>query len=362
MLCFQRPRFVISKKEAGSGRQVCGAGVATPKAPTPATDGPPALADQAPGATPGTDSTPADASAPTETIVGAGHRVAAGTDAIEDDDVSLASTVEDFGVDCVMGSVKRVSSGKTSIAPRLHTPKACSPYHRKPHRPCSAPLPAPASGLPQLGCLFALSLLLVGYSWSGAPLGSTTSLLGTLEPAIQGLGSLRSGPSSPNLRSVCVGDARMARAAPTGSLGCVQRTTSSDSALACIDSGCACDMVPMCQAFLTCTLLKDCHVTIANSKRIPCAGRVTVVLTLRGKTVKLCNVLHVPNLEMTLLSVRSHRRRGQGCSFLADHSGCFLAFPNFVLDVDNEDDCVIPCSLTSINAQPDCSEFTQHRA
>jgi hypothetical protein len=154
----------------------------------------------------------------------------------------------------------------------------------------------------------------------------------------------------------------MACAVPSSSLGRIQRATSSNSALACVDSGCTRDMVLMRQAFLTCTPLKDCYIMISNSKQIQCAGRGTVVLTLCDKTVKLCNVLHVPDLEITLLSVRSHQRQGQGCSFLADHSGCFLTFPNFVLDIDNEDDCVIPCSLASIHARPDHSEFTQHRA
>jgi hypothetical protein len=48
-------------------------------------------------------------------------------------------------------------------------------------------------------------LLIVGCSWSGATLGSTTSVLGVLGPVIQGLGSLCSVPGS-----ACVGDARMA--------------------------------------------------------------------------------------------------------------------------------------------------------
>jgi hypothetical protein len=179
-----------------------------------------------------------------------------------------------------MGSVKRVSSGKTPTVPRLHTPKACSPYHCKPHRPQLSPPPAPASTLPQLGCFFALPLLFVGYLWSGTTVGSTTSMLRLLGPIIQGFGSLCSGLSSPNPGSACVGDARMARAVPAGSLGRIQGATSSNSALAWVDRGCSWDMVPTRQAFLTCTPLKDCYVTVANSERIPCAGLGTAVLTL----------------------------------------------------------------------------------
>jgi hypothetical protein len=122
---------------------------------------------------------------------------------MEDDNVSMiALTVEDFGVNHVMGFVKGVSSSKTPTAPRFHMPKACSPYHQQPHQPWLSPPPAPASTLPQLGCIFAILLLLVGHSWSGATLGSTASLTGVLGPVIQGLGSLCSGPSSPNPGSV----------------------------------------------------------------------------------------------------------------------------------------------------------------
>ena len=74
-----------------------------------------------------------------------------------------------------------------------------------------------------------------------------------------------------------------------------------------------------------------------------------MILTLRDKTVKLANVLHVPDLEMSLLtlSVRSHRRRRQGCSLVAEESEHSLTLQNFVLDIDDADDCVDPCSIAS---------------
>jgi hypothetical protein len=341
--------YVITKKAAGAGRRVSGPTEVTPQdAPIPAPAPAPAPApDPAPP--------PAPAAAPTDTVVGAGNRVTFDPSSAEnnDDDVSVASSVEDFGVNYVMGSAKRVGHGQTITVPRLYTPKSYEPYRRKSPRTQSSPAP-PASTLPQLWCLVALLLLIVGYSClSPTLLGSTASMLGLL-------GSLRSRPASHSSISQCVGDARMARAISNGSLGRIQRATSSPSAYACIDSGCTQDMVPMRQSFLTYTPLKECHVTIANSEKIPCAGRGTVLLTLRDKTVKLSNVLHVPDLEMTLLSVRSHRRRGQGCSFIADESGCFLTFPSFVLDIDDADDCVIPCSLANPKAAPDYCERTQH--
>ena len=294
----------------------------------------------------------------TDTIVGTGHRVTFETASVTDDndDVSVASSVEDFGVNYVMGSVKRVHSNRVISVPKVYAP------YRKPHRAKSLPQSPPASKLPQPWCVVALLLLLVGYSCCRWPQGSTVSVIGLLRPVAQGLGFRRSGPTSSITGSRCVGDARMARSVPTGNLSRIQRATSSSSTFACVDSGCIQDMVPMRQAFLTYTPLTACYVIITNSQRIPCAGHGTVILTLRDKTVKLCNVFHVPDIEMPLLSVRSHRGRGQGCSFLADGSGCFLTFPTFILDIDDEDDCVIPCSLATLSAKPDYSEVTQHRA
>jgi hypothetical protein len=119
-------------------------------------------------------------------------------------------------------------------------------------------------------------------------------------------------------------------------------------------------MCPIRQAFVHYTPLEACFVTIANNEKIQCAGRGTVFLKLHDKTVKLQNVLHVPDLEMTpLLSVRSHRRRGQGCSFVADETGCFLTFPKFVLEIDDTDDCVIPCRAATTNLVPNYDESDQ---
>jgi hypothetical protein len=57
------------------------------------------------------------------------------------------------------------------------------------------------------------------------------------------------------------------------------------------------------------------------------------------------NVLHVPDLDMPFLSCRVHRRRGQGCSFVADAKGCFLTFPTFFLKIDDTHECALPCGI-----------------
>jgi hypothetical protein len=67
--------------------------------------------------------------------------------------------------------------------------------------------------------------------------------------------------------------------------------------------------------------------------------------------VEFRNVLYVPDLQMPLLSVRTHRRRGAGCSFIADPEGCWLT-------IDDGDDCLLPFSYA-----PDDStaEYSQPR-
>jgi hypothetical protein len=62
-----------------------------------------------------------------------------------------------------------------------------------------------------------------------------------------------------------------------------------------------------------------------------------------GRTLAYTDTLHVPQLSAILLSTRVHRRSATGCSFLANGSGCFLTYPNFVIEVDDSSDCTIEC-------------------
>jgi hypothetical protein len=38
-----------------------------------------------------------------------------------------------------------------------------------------------------------------------------------------------------------------------------------------------------------------------------------------------------------------------GCSFVADNKGVYLSFPDFILDVDDRQDCLVKCSKASAN-------------
>ena len=328
--------YVITKKPAGAGRRVSG--------PTPAP--PTTTASPAPAPAP----TPAPAPPPVPPagdVTGAArnaHVTFAPDDTVEDDDVSVGSYNEDFAVEYVVGSSKRVA---------LVRPQPFSPYRRRIPKRAESPPVTPPSVSPLWSLLFLL--LIIGISWFGA-IGGPSTLVSLVGPILHGVGSLLVPGSAGQVSPRCVGVANMAHAVPNGRLGRIQRATTSHASHACVDSGCTTDMCPLRESFISYTPLDNCYVTIANSEKIKCAGRGTVFLKLRDKAVKLANVLHVPDLEMTLLSVRSHRRRGQGCSFLADESGCFLTFPNFVVEIDDSDDCIIPCAIADHSAHPDHCE------
>jgi hypothetical protein len=45
-----------------------------------------------------------------------------------------------------------------------------------------------------------------------------------------------------------------------------------------------------------------------------------------------------------------HRRILPGCSFVADHSGCFLTYPGFSIEVNAIEDCTIPCGTVPLGS------------
>ena len=82
-------------------------------------------------------------------------------------------------------------------------------------------------------------------------------------------------------------------------------------------------------------------------------GIGTIQFRIGSKVIRLNNVYHVPRLDMPLLSMRVHRRRTQGCSFLADYSGCFYTFPEFRIEVDDTDDVTVPFTSSHEDESPD---------
>jgi hypothetical protein len=118
-----------------------------------------------------------------------------------------------------------------------------------------------------------------------------------------------------------------------------------------IDSGCTRHMFPDRDTFLTYKPCSHSFVILADKSKTACLGIGTITIMLGGKEILLHNVLHVPNLQSSLLSVRCFGRF-KGCSFLSDNSGCFLTFPTFFLPVDDSSDCIIKGTLVKTPSSP----------
>ena len=111
-------------------------------------------------------------------------------------------------------------------------------------------------------------------------------------------------------------------------------------------------------AFTSYRPLDNTFITVADgATKLPVEGIGTAVLRLGANTVRLKDVLHVPSLQISLLSVRRHRRRGQGCSMIADSSGCFLTFPTFTTPIDDTHDFLVPCTSSLPTSSFDYDDF-----
>jgi hypothetical protein len=152
-------------------------------------------------------------------------------------------------------------------------------------------------------------------------------------------------PQQGNRPSHIIGTARNVEASPSQCLGHIAQVKANTVTQACIDSGATSNMDPRGQVFQDYIKLTDCYVLVANNVKIPCLGRGSVSITLGERPLLLRNVLHVPDLDMLLISCRVHRRRGRGCSFIADATGCFLTFPTFFLTIDDTHECALPCGI-----------------
>ena len=82
----------------------------------------------------------------------------------------------------------------------------------------------------------------------------------------------------------------------------------------------------------------------ANGEHLAVQGIGTVLLHLGGKLVLEHNWLYVPGLTMRLKSVRVHRRMHMDNYFIATHEECLLGYPTFSLEIDDSEDCVLPCT------------------
>jgi hypothetical protein len=120
----------------------------------------------------------------------------------------------------------------------------------------------------------------------------------------------------------------------------------------CPDSGATSIMGPYQDMFSDYVDVRDQGLVVRlgdKNQTIPIAGRGTLKINIQGHHVAYAHALHVPDLSVILLSSRAHRRISQGCSFIADHTRCFLTFPTFSIPIDDTEDCTIPCAKVPLN-------------
>ena len=129
--------------------------------------------------------------------------------------------------------------------------------------------------------------------------------------------------------------------------------------LVCPDSGATADMF-WDRALFVDTEYEEVSgqfVEMGDGRRVPIAGRGSVQFHMDGHSVRLADCYHVPDLDVHLMSIRVHRRRGAGCCFVADDRGMSLTFPTFVVSVDDHSDPLIPITACSPSLSLDALSY-----
>ena len=103
------------------------------------------------------------------------------------------------------------------------------------------------------------------------------------------------------------------------------------------------------------------HVTLGDGKTTqPICGVGTIEFTTSlGHTIRLHNVVYVPGLNVSLYSINQHMKY-EGCYEHSEYNSCRLAFPSFILPVDNNDELEfkVQPSTKSPSIKPDFDEAT----
>jgi hypothetical protein len=123
----------------------------------------------------------------------------------------------------------------------------------------------------------------------------------------------------------------------------------------CPDSGATSNMSPYKDMFVDYVDIRHeaCYVCLGDEKqRILIHGKGTFCMEVAGRRIAYAETLHVLQLFAILLSTRVHRRSAVSCSFLADNSSCFLTYPSFQIEVDDTDDCTLPCTPLRPSSAP----------
>ena len=77
-------------------------------------------------------------------------------------------------------------------------------------------------------------------------------------------------------------------------------------------------------------------VTVIPNHRYQVLG-LSKITAESGKEIRLYNTLYVLSLNVSLLSIKKHKKV-VGCYYLSGNNKCVVAFPSFLIKVDNKDE------------------------
>lgn len=118
-----------------------------------------------------------------------------------------------------------------------------------------------------------------------------------------------------------------------------------DDDKACANSGATDVMLPDYLAFLSYVSCKDWWVTLGDNSRLRIAGTGTAKLSLNGKVIILHDMLHVPELQNPLDSLRKYKAI-PGCrTFSYFGVGSYIMFSRFTLCINDSVDNLVSYRL-----------------
>jgi hypothetical protein len=109
----------------------------------------------------------------------------------------------------------------------------------------------------------------------------------------------------------------------------------------CADSGATDHMFPDRQAFISYHPTPNCYVELGDGTKLKQVAKGTAKVLLNNKVILLRNVLHVPQLNEPLYSLRCHSQLPECGYFSSYETGSHLLFPSFVLEIDTSVDNIL---------------------
>jgi hypothetical protein len=109
----------------------------------------------------------------------------------------------------------------------------------------------------------------------------------------------------------------------------------------CADSGATDHMFPDRHAFISYHPTPNCFVELGDGTKLRQMGKGSAKIMLNDKVILLRNVLHVPQLQEPLYSLRRHSQMPECGYFSSFDTGSHLLFPTFVLEIDTSIDNIL---------------------